>query len=119
LARKALLVKEQLADRSKAIIQGNLKLCGEFFAKFPDHFTWRRPRAGSVAFVELNLAEIGFDSATTYCHHLAQNHGIVLLPGKCLGFDDSFVRFGLGRVSFESALDAYAAVVSASLEVSP
>ena len=112
LASKALLVKEQLADRSKTIIQGNLELCDKFFARFPDHFTWRRPRAGSVAFVELNLAEIGFDSATTYCHYLAQNHGIVLLPGKCLGFDDSFVRFGLGRVSFETALEAYAAVVS-------
>ena len=119
MARKALLVREQLADRSKKIIQRNLKLCSEFFARFPDHFTWRRPRAGSVAFVELNLAEIGFDSATTYCHHLAQNHGIVLLPGKCLGFDDNFVRFGLGRVGFETALDAYTAVVSASLDVSP
>ena len=112
LASKALLVKEQLADRSKTIIQRNLELCGAFFARFPDHFTWRRPRAGSVAFVELNLAEIGFDSATAYCHHLAQNHGIVLLPGRCLGFDDSFVRFGLGRASFETALEAYAAVVS-------
>lgn len=112
LASKALLVKEQLADRSKTIIQRNLELCGAFFARFPDHFTWRRPRAGSVAFVELNLAEIGFDSATAYCHHLAQNHGIVLLPGRCLGFDDSFVRFGLGRASFETALEAYEAVVS-------
>ena len=112
LASKVLLVKEQLADRSKTIIQRNLELCDDFFARFPDHFTWRRPRAGSVAFVELNLAEIGFDSATAYCHYLAQNHGIVLLPGRCLGFDDSFVRFGLGRASFETALDAYAAVVS-------
>ncbi|MBT4692755.1 MAG: aminotransferase class I/II-fold pyridoxal phosphate-dependent enzyme [Planctomycetaceae bacterium] len=112
LARKALSVRKQLAERSKTIIQGNLKLCDDFFARFPDHFTWRSPRAGSVAFVELNLAKIGFDSATTYCHHLAQNHGIVLLPGKCLGFDDSFVRFGLGRVSFGTALDAYTAVVS-------
>ena len=112
LARKALLIRNQLAERSKTIIRGNLELCDEFFAGFPDHFTWRRPRAGSVAFVELNLAQIGFDSATTYCHHLAQNHGIVLLPGKCLGFHDSFVRIGLGRVSFKTALDAYAAVIS-------
>ena len=112
LASQALLVKEQLASRSKSIIQRNLELCEQFFSRFPDHFTWRRPRAGSVAFVELNLLNFGYASATAYCHHLAQNDGIVLLPGKCLGFDDSFVRFGLGRASFQSALEAFATVVS-------
>ena len=87
LARKALLVKEKLAERSKAIIQENLKLCEAFFTRFPEHFIWRRPLAGSVAFIEVDLAKLGFDSATAHCHHLAQNHGIVLLPGKCLGFN--------------------------------
>lgn len=112
LARKALLVKEKLAERSKAIIRKNLKLCEAFFARFPEHFTWRRPLAGSVAFVEVNLAKIGFESATAHCHHLAKNHGIVLLPGKCLGFNDTFVRLGLGRTGFQEALEAYAAVIT-------
>ena len=112
LAHKALLVKDQLAARSKATIQQNLKLCDAFFDRFQDHFTWRRPKAGSVAFVELNLSQIGFDSATSYCHHLAQNHGMVLLPGKCLGFEDNFVRFGLGRSNFKTALESFAEVIS-------
>ena len=112
LARKALLVKDKLAARSKAIIQQNLNLCEAFFNRFQEQFTWRRPQAGSVAFVELNLSQIGFDSATSYCHDLAQNHGMVLLPGKCLGFDDNFVRFGLGRSNFEVALKSFAEVIS-------
>ena len=112
LAQKALLVKEKLAERSKAIIQENLKLCEAFFSRFPEHFIWRRPLAGSVAFVEVDLAKLGFDSATAHCHHLAQNHGIVLLPGKCLGFNDSFVRLGLGRAGFGESLEAYAAVIA-------
>ena len=112
LARKALLVKDKLAARSKAIIQQNLNLCEAFFNRFQDQFIWRRPQAGSVAFVELNLSQIGFDSATSYCHHLAQNHGMVLLPGKCLGFEDNFVRFGLGRSNFEVALKSFAEVIS-------
>ena len=112
LARKALLVKDKLAARSKAIIQQNLNLCEAFFNRFQDQFIWRRPQAGSVAFVELNLSQIGFDSATSYCHDLAQNHGMVLLPGKCLGFDDNFVRFGLGRSNFEVALKSFAEVIS-------
>ena len=114
LARKALLVKDKLATRSKAIIQQNLNLCEAFFNRFQDQFIWRRPQAGSVAFVELNLSQIGFDSATSYCHHLAQNHGMVLLPGKCLGFEDNFVRFGLGRSTFEVALKSFAEVISAN-----
>ena len=112
LARKALLVKEKLAERSKAIIQENLKLCEAFFTRFPEHFIWRRPLAGSVAFIEVDLTKLGFDSATAHCHYLAQNHGIVLLPGKCLGFTDTFVRLGLGRAGFGESLEAYASVIA-------
>ena len=108
LARKALLIGERLAARSKAIIEQNLKLCEAYFKTVHDQFIWRRPQAGSVAFVELDLAQIGFDSATSFCHHLAQNFGIVLLPGRCLGFEDNFVRFGLGRSKFGDALQAFA-----------
>jgi aspartate/methionine/tyrosine aminotransferase len=113
LAAKALSIRFELANRSKAIIQQNLSLCREFFTRFGDLFTWRAPQAGSVAFVELNLDQLGFESATQYCHHLAQDHGIVLLPGKCLGDDDRFVRMGLGREAFGASLAAYAAVISA------
>ncbi len=112
LAGQALQVRQQLADRSKEIIRSNLNCACAFFGEFPDLFVWRPPSAGSVAFVELNLPKLGFESATQYCHHLAQQHGIVLLPGKCLGFEDRFVRFGLGRKSFETSLQAYAKVVS-------
>ncbi len=112
LAGQALRVHSQLADRSKSIIQKNLELFSEFVNRFPDLFIWRRPRAGSVTFVELNLEKLGLASATEYCHHLAQQHGIVLLPGACLGFDDRFVRFGLGRQSFEKSLAALSEVIS-------
>ncbi|MCH2181032.1 MAG: pyridoxal phosphate-dependent aminotransferase [Mariniblastus sp.] len=112
LAGQALQVRQQLADRSKAIIQKNLERFEDFLGQFPDLFVWRPPTAGSVAFVELNLPKLGFDSATDYCHHLARQHGIVLLPGKCLGFEDRFVRFGLGRQSFATSLQAYSKVVS-------
>ena len=112
LAKKALMVEEKLAERSQSIIRKNLDLCETFFARFPEHFVWRKPSAGSVAFVETNLGRIGFDSATAYCHHLARKHGILLLPGQCLGFEDHFVRFGLGRVDFGEALQAYAKVIT-------
>ena len=111
LARKALLIGERLAARSKAIIEQNLKLCEAYFKTVHDQFIWRRPQAGSVAFVELDLAQIGFDSATLFCHHLAQNFGLVLLPGRCLGFEDNYVRFGLGRSKFGDGLQAFAEII--------
>ena len=40
-----------------------------------------------------------------------QNFGIVLLPGRCLGFEDNFVRFGLGRSKFGDALQAFANII--------
>lgn len=111
LAIHAIKIRNQLADRSKSIIQGNLKLCDEFFSHHHDLFTWRPPIAGSVGFAELNLDEFGFGSATEYCHYLAKQRGVVLLPGECLGYADRFVRLGLGRKSFESALHAFAQVL--------
>ncbi|MDG1806938.1 MAG: hypothetical protein P8I27_03465, partial [Pirellulaceae bacterium] len=52
-----------------------------------------------------------FDSATDYCHHLAKNYGVLLLPGACLGCEDKFVRIGLGRAGFQTALAAWEATL--------
>ncbi len=111
LASQAISVQEQLADRSKQIIRRNLTLCHDFIESFSDRFIWRQPIAGSVAFVELKLELFGFETATDFCHHLAREHGIVLLPGACLGYDDHFVRFGLGRLGFGDALQAFSQVL--------
>ena len=106
LASEALKVREQLADRSKTIIEKNIKVCETFFTRHKHLFTWRRPVAGSVAFVEVNLERLECTSVEAFCHYLAREKGIVLLPGNCLGYDIPFVRIGLGRLSFESALAA-------------
>lgn len=102
LATMALGIHESLAERSRRIIAGNLAAAGAFFARRPALFEWRAPRGGSVALVGLDMP-----SATTYCHKLARDAGILLLPGRCLGADDHSVRFGFGREGFGAALAAY------------
>jgi aspartate/methionine/tyrosine aminotransferase len=102
LAAAALSVHEALAQRSRDIIAGNLALAGAFFDRWAGRFTWRPPRAGSVALVGLDAP-----SATAYCHALARDAGVLLLPGPFLGADDRSVRFGFGRVNFPAALAAY------------
>jgi aspartate/methionine/tyrosine aminotransferase len=104
LALAGLQAQAQLIDRNRTIIQDNLALAEAFFARWPELFTWRRPLAGSVA-----LVGIATESATAYCHQLAAEAGVLLLPGAYLGYADQFVRLGLGRRSFAANLDHYEA----------
>ncbi len=101
LARIALENGPELLARCRATVAANVEHAERFFATRTDRFTWRRPRAGSVALVGVDVP-----SATDYCHALARDAGIVLLPGPCLGHDDHHVRFGFGRKSFPRALAA-------------
>lgn len=102
LATVALRAQPTLAARSRQIIDGNLALAGDFFNRHAALFDWRPPRAGSVALVGLDAP-----SATAYCHALARDTGVLLLPGPNLGADDHSVRFGFGRSGFAAALAAY------------
>ena len=102
LATIALSIHEALAARNRRIIAANLDTAAAFFGRWPDLFDWRPPQAGSVALVGIDVP-----SATDYCHALARDTGVLLLPGPCLGADDHSVRFGFGRVGFSDALAAY------------
>ncbi len=103
LALAGLKAGPKLVARNRGIIRDNLALAEPFFARQRDQFAWRPPQAGSVA-----LAEIDVPSATEYCHRLAQQAGLMLLPAAFMGAEDRFVRFGFGRRSFPEALRAYA-----------
>ena len=102
LATAALLAHAPLVERSRAQIAANLRLAEAFFARHAARFDWRPPRAGSVALVGLDAP-----SATAYCHDLARDAGVLLLPGPFLGADDHSVRFGFGRAGFGAALGQY------------
>ena len=124
LAMQALSVRDQLAKRSREIVRSNLALCSAFMERHSALFRWRPPIAGSTALVEINLEQSGreqkdtFSSATKYCHDLAKNHGILLLPGECLGCSGRFVRIGLGRVDFPAALVAWEATLPSAFSSS-
>lgn len=102
LAGAALRAHDALAARNRDLIARNLGLAGDFFARHAELFDWRPPQAGSVALVGLNVP-----SATTYCHSLAAEAGVLLLPSSCLGYGDRHVRFGFGRANFPEALAHY------------
>lgn len=104
LAQAALRASEQIISRNTAIIRDNLALAEPFFARWSHLFTWRSPLAGSVALVESTRG-----ATTEYCHAVAKQAGVVLLPSAFLGGSDSFIRFGFGRKNFSESLQAFEA----------
>lgn len=102
LALAAIQSQEQLVARNRDMIERNLAVATPFFRRWDHLFIWRPPQAGSVALVGLN-----HPSATAYCHRLAQEAGVLLLPSSCLGYGDGHVRFGFGRANFAGNLAHY------------
>ena len=102
LAIKALGIRDQLRDRSLGQIRHNLDLADAFFARWPEHFYWRKPLAGSTALV-------GYDvpSVHAVAKLLAEQEGILIHPTDTMGGDDHHMRIGLGRAAFGEALSRF------------
>jgi aspartate/methionine/tyrosine aminotransferase len=109
LAIAAWRVRDQLRERSLRQIEHNLALVEDFFKRWPDLFTWRMPLAGSVALVGMNVASVSALAA-----RLAEEAGVLILPGVNLGSDDRHMRMGFGRAGFGEALEVFEAYLRES-----
>jgi aspartate/methionine/tyrosine aminotransferase len=90
----SLRYKEQLLNRNRKIIAGNLELLNQFFEKYRDIFNWQMPKAGPIAFPSLR----GNESAEEFCENLVRDSGVLLMPGSLYGplYMKNF-RIGFGR----------------------
>lgn len=107
LALAAMSVHGELRRRNQEIVNANLQAADAFFERWSTLFTWRRPQAGPVALVGVNVP-----SAEAFCQQLIDEAGILLLPATHLDYDDQHVRFGFGRASAArnlERLDSYLA----------
>ncbi|OJX37881.1 MAG: hypothetical protein BGO78_07485 [Chloroflexi bacterium 44-23] len=102
LAMAAWSVRQQLRDRSIALIEHNLNLADAFFQRWPQLFYWRRPMASSIALVRMDVP-----SVQAYATELAERAGILILPAISLGSDDQHMRMGFGRAAFGEALQQF------------
>lgn len=107
LAQVALQVQDKLIARNTAIIQENISVANEFFARWPNMFDWKPQEAGSIALIKINVP-----SATEHCHTLVKEAGVMLLPSSCVGYGDGHVRMGTGRVNFPHNLAQYEAYLN-------
>lgn len=104
LAMVAWKVRAQLRERSITQIEQNLQLADSFFSRWPQLFTWRRPMAGSVALVGMNVT-----SVMEFATQLAEKAGVLIHPAVTLGADDQHMRMGFGRFAFGEALEKFEA----------
>ena len=102
LALAAWRVREQLRQKNIAQIEHNLALAEAFFARWPDLFDWKRPLAGSVSLVKMNIP-----SVTAFATQMANEAGILIHPATTLGSDDQHMRMGFGRAAFGDALNQF------------
>jgi len=102
--------------RNKALVLANLDHLRAFMARHADIFSWREPKAGTLAFPRLlkrldgNVRRAprseplcGAD-AEAYAHKLVAEHGILLAPAPLFGSDAPCLRLGFGRANFPEVL---------------
>jgi len=101
LAIIALRAKEKIFKRNLNMINSNLKILDEFFAKHTKLFDWHRPKAGPIGFPTL---KVKIDIAD-FCLDLVEKKGVMLLPSKVYDFKGNYFRIGFARKNMSEALE--------------
>lgn len=101
LALMALRAKDQILKRNLAIIRSNLDILDNFFSRYCDLFSWKRPQAGSTAFPKL----LSQQSIEDFSQELIAKAGVLLLPGSVYDFPENYFRLGFGRKNLSLALE--------------
>jgi aspartate/methionine/tyrosine aminotransferase len=110
LALMGLRAREAITQRNLQIIQTNLNAADQFFAEFASLFTWRKPRAGSIAFPEWR----GAQPVEQWCQAVLDAQGVMIVPGSLFDVEGNYFRLGLGRRNFVEALEHVRAFLTQS-----
>jgi aspartate/methionine/tyrosine aminotransferase len=100
LAEVAMRNRQKLAQRNLDIIQNNLTVIDDLFARHTDLFSWVRPKAGSMGFPRLLKGDV-----EDFCDDLVRKAGVLLLPGSMYDNSRNHFRLGLGRKNLPQAVE--------------
>ena len=101
LAIVALRARDQVLGRSRRIVLDNIARLDAFFERWPDAFTWVRPRAGSIGYPRLTVPGLTIDD---WAADLVEAEGVLLLPASRFGDTSDHFRIGFGREDLPEGL---------------
>lgn len=104
LAMIALRSKEKIFTQQAARIRKNVAVLDKFFKGYPDHFSWNRPKGGSICFPKM----LAVEDTYTFCERLVAETGIMLAPSRVFQFGDHHVRIGFGRDNLPHVIGLFA-----------
>lgn len=96
----ALKHSDEILEKSKAIIEDNLKEVKEFFARHEDLFEMKPIGAGPVAFHKL-LIDMPVEE---FCQLAVDKKGVLLLPAEIYDYEGNYFRMGYGRLGVKESL---------------
>lgn len=99
----ALKNSDKILKKNVAIIEENIKIADDFFEKYPRLFEFKRPMAGPISFVKMNIDMPIAD----FCDKLVAEAGVLLLPSSIYSFEGQYFRMGFGRDNFEESLNKF------------
>lgn len=101
LATIGLRARSRILARNREIAVRNLVLLDGFFERRAAVFEWVRPRAGTVAFPRLRSSM----PIAEFVARLANESGVLLLPGDVFDYPGNHFRLGYGRLNLPQALE--------------
>jgi capreomycidine synthase len=96
VARLAIEKADDLLSSRLLRAHTNLELLAAWVERHQNYAQWIRPKGGVSAFLRFG----GIKDIEAFCHHLAQKHCVLLVPGTCFNHE-SFVRLGFGGSTSE------------------
>jgi aspartate/methionine/tyrosine aminotransferase len=100
LVALALRHSEEIVQRSRHLLEGNLPLLEAFLGRRAETFEWVAPSAGPIGFPLVR----GVEDVTAWCERIATEAGVLLLPGSVYG-QPVHVRMGYGRARIAEAIE--------------
>ena len=103
LSKVALKHSDELLERSRKLIEENIKIADGFFSKYDYLFSTRPIKAGPVAFHKLLIDMPVKD----FCQMAVDKKGVLLLPATIYDMDEQYFRVGYGRKGVPEALEKF------------
>lgn len=111
IAQRAIEGKDALLQPRLQQARANLDILESWIHRHQNLIHWLRPQGGGCAFLHLYGIEVD-----DFCHRLAQDYGVFLLPGTCFGCSE-YVRLGFGGSTavFQEGLSRLSKILTGSL----